>query len=164
MRYPFNVYQTTVENHTFWIAECPALKGCVGQGETIDEAIKELEINEAEWLATAEEVGIPIPDIPIEQINTYSGKFTLRVAPYVHQKAAEIAKAQGVSLNQYVNDAIVAHNTALSTVDYVIPQVADAIKQIKWIASNSTSKSTRNSQMYTPTTNTQNPYRMFTGD
>ena len=40
MRYPFTVYKTKVEEHIFWIAESPSLKGCVGQGETADDAIK----------------------------------------------------------------------------------------------------------------------------
>ena len=58
MKYPFNVYQTKVEEHVFWIAEIPALNGCVGQGETADEALKELELNEETWLETAKEYGI----------------------------------------------------------------------------------------------------------
>ena len=36
MRYGFNVYQMKVEDHVFWIAESKDLKGCVGQGDTID--------------------------------------------------------------------------------------------------------------------------------
>ncbi len=51
----------TVEGHAFWVAESKALKGCVGQGETSQEAIEELEQNEKEWLSAAAEVGIPIP-------------------------------------------------------------------------------------------------------
>ena len=70
MKYPFSVYQAKVENHVFWVAESPALNGCVGQGETPDEAIKELELNEASWLETAKEFGISIPDIPCEQMNS----------------------------------------------------------------------------------------------
>ena len=141
MKYPFNVYQTKVEEHIFWIAESPMLNGCVGQGETADEALKELELNEEEWLVTAKEFGIEIPDIPVEQINEYSGKFTVRVAPYVHQKAAEMAKKQNVSLNQYVNDAIVAQNYSLSSVKEILPAVAEAISKIKTMYMASSSKS-----------------------
>ena len=135
MKYPFSVYQTKVEDHVFWIAECPALSGCVGQGETAEDAIKELELNEEEWLETAKEYGIDIPEIPCEQINLYSGKFTVRVAPHVHQVAAELARKQGISLNQYVNDAIVAQNSSLTTVSSVMPIVSDAINKIKMLAS-----------------------------
>lgn len=135
MKYPFSVYQTKVEDHVFWIAEIPALNGCVGQGETAEDAVKELELNEEAWLETAKEYGIDIPEIPCEQINPYSGKFTVRVAPYVHQAAAEMAKKQGISLNQYVNDAIVAQNSSLATVSSVMPAVSDAIKKVKMLAS-----------------------------
>lgn len=113
MRYPFKVYKTSVEDHAFWVAESPCLKGCVGQGETMEEALQELEENERIWLETAEEVGIPIPEVPVAKTNEYSGKFTVRVAPYLHRAAAEIAKRENISLNQYVNDAITAQNARM---------------------------------------------------
>ena len=64
MLYEANIYQICVENHTFWVAESKCLKGCVGQGESSAEAIKELEENEKEWLETAQEFGISIPPFP----------------------------------------------------------------------------------------------------
>ena len=62
MKYEAAIYQMTVETHTFWVAESKVLKGCVGQGDTSESAIKELEQNEIDWIKTAEEVGIPIPE------------------------------------------------------------------------------------------------------
>ena len=114
MLYPFQVYQTQVEEHKFWVAKSASLKGCVGQGETSDEAISELAQNEQEWIATAKEVGIPIPPVPVESASDYSGKLTVRIAPRVHRDAAVIAKAERVSLTQYISDAIGnwnAHNS-----------------------------------------------------
>ena len=114
MLYPFQVYQSKAEQHVFWVAKSAALKGCVGQGETAGEAISELEANEQEWIATAKEVGIPIPAIPVETGQEYSGKLTVRIAPGVHKDAAQIAKAEKISLTQYISDAIVnwnAHNS-----------------------------------------------------
>ena len=141
MKYPFSVYQAKVEDHVFWIAEIPALKGCVGQGETADEAIKELKINEEAWLETAKEFGISIPDIPCEQINPYSGKFTVRIAPHVHQTAADLAKKQGISLNQYVNDAIIAQNSSITSLSAVLPAVSEAINKVKMLVSASHTES-----------------------
>lgn len=143
MRYPFRVYQTQVEKHAFWIAESPALKGCVGQGETPEEAIKELETNEQNWLQLAEEYGIKIPEIPMEELSTYSGKLTLRVAPYVHQEASELAKKQGVSLNQYINDAIIAQNARISTAGYIVPEVRQAIRLVRELISASSKSYTK---------------------
>lgn len=141
MKYPFNVYQTRVEEHIFWIAESPLLNGCVGQGDTLDEAISVLELNEEEWLKTAKEFGIDIPEIPCEPMKEYSGKFTVRCSPAVHRKAVEIAEAQGISLNQYVNDSIVAYNSSISTVNFVMPAVEKAVEKIKLLAYTTTSKS-----------------------
>ena len=111
MKYPFEVYRMSVEGHDFWAAESKSLKGCVAQGDTYQAALEELEMNEQEWLNTALEYGIEIPAVPYEKNETYSGKFTVRVSPAVHQAAVEQAKKQGISLNQYVNDAVVAMNT-----------------------------------------------------
>ena len=113
MLYPFQVYQSKVERHVFWVAKSASLKGCVGQGETAEEAISELEENELEWVAAAKEVGIPIPAVPVEPTQEYSGKLTVRIAPGVHRDAAQIARSEKVSLTQYISDAIVnwnAHN------------------------------------------------------
>lgn len=135
MKYPFRVYPTQVEGHIFWVAECPALKGCTGQGDTLETALAELEENEKNWLELAEEYGIEVPAIPMEQVNSYSGKLTLRVAPHVHHEAAELAKKQGISLNQYINDAIVAQNARISTINYIVPEVKQAIRFVKELIS-----------------------------
>ena len=107
MLYEFNVYQMEVDNHIFWVAESKALKGCVGQGETSEEAIRELEENEKEWIATAKEFNIPIPDKKVKTPKTYSGKISLRVSSFVHQEAHETATSLGISVNQLINDALV---------------------------------------------------------
>ena len=114
IQYPFNVFQTEINGHVFCIAKSSYLKGCVGQGDLQEEAIKDLEENEVAWLETAEQAGIPIPPIPIERIEDYSGKMTLRLAPYVHMQAAHLAQMEGISLNQYINNAVVSQNAAIS--------------------------------------------------
>ncbi len=116
IKYPFTVYQTENEGHVFWVAKSNYLKGCVGQGDVQSDAIAELEENEAAWLETAKEVGISIPEIPIERVEQYSGKMTLRLAPYVHWQAAKLAQREGISLNQYINNAVVSQNTALNQI------------------------------------------------
>lgn len=58
MRYKFEVYRTKENEHSFWIAESTELNGCVGQGESKAEALKELRNNEIVWLSTAKEFGI----------------------------------------------------------------------------------------------------------
>lgn len=139
MKYPYTVYQAVVEGHTFWIARCPSLKGCVGQGETIEEALNELEANEAEWIVTAEECGIEVPPIPVVQETVPSGKFTVRVSPSVHQLAIECAHEQGISLNQYINDAIVSYNAQNTALKVVKEETRKTILQTLFSFSRSTS-------------------------
>ncbi len=116
IKYPFKVYQTENEGHIFWVAKSTSLKGCVGQGDLMADAIAELEENEKAWLETAEEVGIPIPEIMIEKTENYSGKMTLRLAPYVHMQAVIYAQREGISLNQYINNAVVSQNAMMNAV------------------------------------------------
>ena len=111
MVYPFKVFIQECEGHTYWVAKSSLLKGCIGQGDTPDEAISELASNETEWLETAKEFGIPIPEVPIMRTDGYSGKITIRIAPIEHGKAAYYAKEEGVSLNKYISDAIVSRNS-----------------------------------------------------
>lgn len=61
MKYPYRVYKKQVEAHTFWVAESNALKGCIGQGDTAEEAIAELENNEKSWIKLAQQCDIDVP-------------------------------------------------------------------------------------------------------
>ena len=111
MLYEFNVYQTEANGHVFWVAESKALKGCVGQGENFIDAIRELEENEQEWLKTAKEFNIPIPARTLKSQKSYSGKIALRVSPLVHQNAAAAAADLDISLNQFINDAVISYTS-----------------------------------------------------
>ena len=43
-------------------------------------------------------------DIPLEK--SYKGNLNIRLSPDLHKKAAYNAALSGISLNQYINDAI----------------------------------------------------------
>jgi len=45
-----------------YIAEVPELPGCMADGETYQEAIKNVEIIIQEWIETAKELGREIPE------------------------------------------------------------------------------------------------------
>ena len=45
-----------------YIADIPDLEACSAFGETAEEALREVEIAKAAWLATAKSEGKPIPD------------------------------------------------------------------------------------------------------
>ena len=63
LKYPFVTYPAAEGGY---VAEIPSLKGCIAQGETLDETLSELEIVEDLWLETAKKSGIKYPTISIE--------------------------------------------------------------------------------------------------
>jgi antitoxin HicB len=63
LKYPFLTYPAVEGGY---VAEIPALKGCIAQGDTLDETLSELEIVESLWLETAKKSGIKYPTISIE--------------------------------------------------------------------------------------------------
>lgn len=125
MKYPYSTLLFREDDgECYWVARSESLKGCIGTGDTPEEAVKELEENEISWLEAAKEFGTEIPPVPVEKEETYKGKFTVRVAPHIHREASEQAKKQGVSLNQYVNDAIVNYNAEIKSASYIPSIVA----------------------------------------
>ncbi len=114
MKYNFTVSQELVEGVPYWIARCLDVDTIVGQGNTPDEAISELEENEAAWLDFAPEMGLEIPEPKITSPRKrYSGRFALRISHIMHEVAANRAKEQEISLNQYVSDALSYYNGML---------------------------------------------------
>jgi antitoxin HicB len=74
MNYPIVIYPC---DEGGYVAEIPALKGCLAQGETLSETLQELEIVTTLWLETAAKRGQSLPDVDrvIEQAKalSYSG-------------------------------------------------------------------------------------------
>lgn len=60
MNYPIVIYPSEEGGY---VAEVPALKGCLAQGETLPETLKELEIVTKLWIETAEQHGQALPDV-----------------------------------------------------------------------------------------------------
>ncbi|MGQ9779184.1 MAG: type II toxin-antitoxin system HicB family antitoxin [Bacillota bacterium] len=96
--YPIDAETDEIE----WIAEIPELPGCIGAGDTPEEALAMLKDAYQAWIAVAAEDNRPIPG-PTKLYNTeYSGKFTLRLPKSLHRELAIQAEEEGVSLNQYI--------------------------------------------------------------
>ena len=110
MIYDYSTFKMEVEGHCFWVAKSKRLKGCVGQGETSKDAVRELEENEAEWIKTAKQFDIPLPADTVYGEKAFSGKLSLRISPILHEDAFNNSKELGISLNQYINDAISEYN------------------------------------------------------
>ena len=87
-----------------YVATIQEFPGLVAEGDSADEALRNLESAAAAWIETSIESGRTIPD-PVE-LGGYSGKIALRIPRGLHKRAAEMASAEGTSLNQWLSTAI----------------------------------------------------------
>jgi antitoxin HicB len=121
-QYPVTLYP---DRDGGFVAEIKDLPGCMTQGETAEEALAEVEDARVLWLETAYEYG---DDIPLPSNETqYSGKTLLRMPRSLHQKLAEGADREGVSLNQYIV-SILSEAAGAKTLDPLKEKI-DAIYQ-----------------------------------
>jgi antitoxin HicB len=87
-----------------YLAEVLELPGCISEGETPEEAYRNLEDAMEGWIAASLDTNRPIPD-PVGE-REYSGHFPLRMSTELHRVAALRAMQEGVSLNQWIAGAI----------------------------------------------------------
>ena len=59
MKYEIILYWSSEDSA--YIAEIPELPGCMADGKTPEEALKNIQIVAAEWIETAKELNRPIP-------------------------------------------------------------------------------------------------------
>jgi len=96
-KYPITIH---IASEGGYVAEIEDLPGCLAQGETLAEACELIEEARRMWLEVAYEDGQDIPEPRSEQ--EYSGKFFIRAPRSLHRKLDQMAKREGVSLNQYL--------------------------------------------------------------
>lgn len=89
-----------------WIAEVPDLPGCVADGPTEVDAIREAEKAIRLWLDVAKQEGREIPSPSVAP--PASGKFVVRVPRSLHHRLQVMARQEGVSLNQLVAGLLAA--------------------------------------------------------
>jgi predicted HicB family RNase H-like nuclease len=87
-----------------FVGRIPGLAAGGVHGSDEAEVYRELCQVAEEWVEILEGDGKPLP--PPTAGRTYSGKFVVRVAPELHQKAALKALARNESLNQFVAEAL----------------------------------------------------------
>jgi len=87
--------------YTVTVHEFP---GCVAEGDTADEALRNFDSAAASWIAAADETGYPIIE-PIEP-PFYNGQIALRIPCGLHQDIAHLAQFDGCSINQLLSVAI----------------------------------------------------------
>lgn len=100
-------YQIEAEDGLWWVAEFPALKGVVGTARIQFDAIQDLYTQAEAHIAFLKDTHecIPVGD-SIQDSPDYSGRLTVRIQKSIHSLIAKKAKEEGVSINQWMTDAI----------------------------------------------------------
>jgi len=88
-------------NGEYYFVKVLELDGCMSDGETPEEALQNIREAMEGWLQVKLDHGDPIPE-PVPNDEEYSGKILVRVPKSLHKHLAHMAKAEGVSLNQYI--------------------------------------------------------------
>jgi predicted RNase H-like HicB family nuclease len=101
MNLPYKIEIIPEEDGTGFNAVIPDLKGCMAFGETSEEALETLNEVKQIWIEAALDRGWRIPE-PIIEEREYSGKFNVRIPPYLHRDLVKFAENQNTSLNQLV--------------------------------------------------------------
>ncbi|MDQ1351339.1 MAG: hypothetical protein QG657_1641 [Acidobacteriota bacterium] len=100
MELPYNII-IRKDPYGGYFAKIEELEGCMTQGETYEEALKNIREAMELWLENALEDCDIIPE-PVADEEEFSGKFVLRLPKTLHRKLARNASKENVSLNQYV--------------------------------------------------------------
>ena len=87
--------------YTAHVLEFP---GCLAEGDTADEAIRALDEAMEDWIEEVIESGRTVPE-PLES-QGFSGRLVLRLPKSIHRQASLSAQIDGVSLNQWIVEAI----------------------------------------------------------
>ena len=78
----------------------PSLPGCISEGDTIEEALREIEYVVAESVKWMQEEGETAPK-PLG-LKKFKGHLTLRIPPEKHRDLAIRCAEEGVSLNRFI--------------------------------------------------------------
>jgi predicted RNase H-like HicB family nuclease len=101
-KYSFNIAWSEEDGE--FVATCPAFPGLSALGETEMDALAEAKTAVDLFIRTYQAKGIRLPEPNV--IQEYSGQTRLRLPKSLHQLAAKLAELDGVSLNQFIVDAL----------------------------------------------------------
>jgi predicted RNase H-like HicB family nuclease len=111
-----------------FFAKIEELPGCMTQGETMEEVLRNIDDAKHLWLQTAleDKMEIPLP----ECMREYSGRFVVRIPASLHRRIAALANKEGVSLNQMVLSLLTENTAAAEITTAVRAVVRETRKQM----------------------------------
>jgi antitoxin HicB len=98
--YPFTVRPLSTDEGGGFLVTFPDLPGCISDGETPEEAVRNGQDALKGYLEVLKEFGDPVPKAG--SATDASGQWRQRVPKTLHTRLIERAKAEGVSLNSLV--------------------------------------------------------------
>jgi antitoxin HicB len=142
LNYPIKLVRLSNDDGGGYMATIPLLGeyAFVGDGESSEEALNNLERVKADWFKTLLENGNTIPEPILEEDIDYSGKFVVRIPKSLHRRLATQAKLNETSLNQYVQyllsstTAVVGMETAMQQcITHFTGKLNEAIQHTTYI-------------------------------
>lgn len=126
--YEIRVYPKIADdNSVYWTAYYPSIPGCIGGGDTQEEAMKEAKENLEIYLEYLEE---ECKKLPLDDYKSdYNGKIALRISKSTHKRIAQIAEDEGISINLLLNNAI-ENYLGIKTYDMNINEKIDDLKDV----------------------------------
>ncbi len=130
LNYPLEIKKLTEAEGGGYHVSIPLLGKYAFQtdGDTIEEALSKLDSVKEEWFEEYLKRGTQIPE-PVNEENSYSGKFLMRVPKELHRLLALKAKENEVSLNQYVQ-FLISTTFIADTLDKKLDTVCDKFQSI----------------------------------
>lgn len=99
-----NYHKRLYQDDGDWIIEVDDLPGCIADGGTPDEAVENLRHAMRSWIESRLAAGLEVPEP--SGAEEYSGKILVRMPRFLHRRLSLQAKAEGVSLNQYLGSLL----------------------------------------------------------
>ncbi len=87
--------------------------------DTVEEALKELDLNRKDMIKYFWENGMEIPMPKDEDLSAYSGKFNLRISRGLHKELVVEAEKNSLSLNRYVGQLLAERNAFEKVVNLI---------------------------------------------
>lgn len=118
-----------------YAAQVLEFPGCYSEGESPDDAYKNLEEAAQNWIESALDQGLAIP--PPSAGQGYSGVVSLRLPKALHRRAAALAHRDGVSLNQFLVTAVATRIGAENVYDRIASKLDDRLDRLQsteWVA------------------------------
>lgn len=112
MTLPYTI-ELTPDDGSYFV-KVKELEGCMTVGDNPTEALEMLDDAKEEWFSAAIDDGLEIPLPESMREMKQSGKFALRMPKSLHQKLAESAEVESVSLNQYIVTLLAEKNILAS--------------------------------------------------